>query len=94
MEEKKKIVYVDMDNVLVDFNSGLQQAEPDLLNSYKGQLDNIPHLFSWMTPMPGAIEIFKALCEKYDVYILTTAPGKMKQLYKTKKTGLTNILVI
>ena len=74
MEEKKKIVYVDMANVLVDFNSGLQQAEPDLLNSYKGQLDNIPHLFSWMTPMPGAIEIFKALCEKYDVYILTTAP--------------------
>ena len=48
MEGKKKIVYVDMDGVLVDFDSGLKQAEPDLLRVYKGQLDNIPHLFSWL----------------------------------------------
>ena len=32
-----------------------------------GQYDNIPHIFSWMDPMPGAIESFKALQEKYDV---------------------------
>lgn len=76
MEEKKKIIYVDMDGVLVDFESGVQKAEPDLLECYKGQYDNIPHIFSWMDPMPGGLEAFKKLSEKYDMYILTTAPWR------------------
>ena len=84
MEEKKKILYVDMDGVLVDFDSGLKQAEPDLLKIYKGQLDNIPH----MVPMPGAIEAFKALAEKYDTYILTTAPWKNETALQDKKDWL------
>jgi 5'(3')-deoxyribonucleotidase len=88
MEEKKKILYVDMDGVLVDFDSGLKQAEPDLLKIYKGQLDNIPKLFSWMVPMPGAIETFKALAEKYDTYILTTAPWKNETALQDKKDWL------
>ena len=88
MEEKKKILYVDMDGVLVDFDSGIKQAEPDLIRVYKGQLDNIPHLFSWMNPMPGAIEAFKALAEKYDVYILTTAPWKNETALQDKKDWL------
>ena len=88
MEEKKKIVYVDMDGVLVDFESGIKKAEPDLLTFYKGQYDNIPHIFSWMDPMPGAIESFKALQEKYDVYILTTAPWKNETALQDKKDWL------
>ena len=88
MEEKKKILYVDMDGVLVNFDSGLRQAEPDLLKIYKGQLDNIPNLFSWMVPMPGAIEAFKALAEKYDTYILTTAPWKNETALQDKKDWL------
>ena len=77
-----------MDGVLVDFDSGLKQAEPDLLKIYKGQLDNIPNLFSWMVPMPGAIEAFKALAEKYDTYILTTAPWKNETALQDKKDWL------
>ena len=88
MKEKKKILYVDMDGVLVDFDSGLKQAEPDLLKIYKGQLDNIPNLFSWMVPMSGAIETFKALAEKYDTYILTTAPWKNETALQDKKDWL------
>ena len=88
MEEKKKIIYVDMDGVLVDFESGIKKAEPDLLTFYKGQYDNIPHIFSWMDPMPGAIESFKALQEKYDVYILTTAPWKNETALQDKKFGM------
>ena len=88
MEEKKKIIYVDMDGVLVDFESGIKKAEPDLLTFYKGQYDNIPHIFLWMDPMPGAIESFKALQEKYDVYILTTAPWKNETALQDKKDWL------
>ena len=46
MNNKKQIIYVDMDGVLVDFESGVKQAEPDLLKTYQGQYDNIPHIFS------------------------------------------------
>ena len=33
MDNKKQIIYVDMDGVLVDFESGIEKAEPDLLKS-------------------------------------------------------------
>lgn len=43
-----------------------------------------------MDPMPGAIESFKALQEKYDVYILTTAPWKNETALQDKKDWLNN----
>ncbi len=36
--------------------------------------DEVPHIFAHMIPLPGAIEAYKALCEKYDCYILSTSP--------------------
>ena len=88
MNNKKQIIYVDMDGVLVDFESGIEQAEPDLLRTYQGQYDNIPHIFSWMKPIPGAIEAFKKLNEKYDMYILTTAPWRNETALQDKKDWL------
>ena len=88
MEKQKKVVYVDMDGVLVDFNSGVRKFGPDVLASYDGQYDNIPHIFSKMDPMPGAIEGFKALQEKYNVYVLTTAPWRNETALQDKKDWL------
>ncbi len=70
-----KIVYVDMDGVLVDFHSGLQKVGKKMRKKYKGREDEIPRVFSLMEPMPGAIETFHALQEsdEYDAYILSTA---------------------
>lgn len=80
--EKKTILYFDMDNVLVDFKSGLAQVPEDVKAQYlddgsekhKPHYDDIPGLFALMDPMPGAIEAVKKLAKKYDVYILSTAP--------------------
>ena len=77
-----------MDGVLVDFESGVKKAEPDLLKSYQGQYDNIPHIFSWMEPMPDSIKAFKKLNEKYDMYILTTAPWRNETALQDKKDWL------
>ena len=88
MDNKKQIIYVDMDGVLVDFESGVKKAEPDLLKSYQGQYDNIPYIFSWMKPMPGGIEALKKLNEKYDMYILTTAPWRNETALQDKKDWL------
>jgi len=92
MENKKKIVYIDMDGVLVDFNSGVRKFGPDVLVSYEGQYDNIPHIFSIMDPIPGAIEAFKCLQKKYDVYILTTAPWANESALQDKKEWLKKYL--
>ncbi len=69
-----KIVYVDMDSVLVDFQSGIDKlSEEDKKNYYLDE-DNAPGIFSKMQPIDGAIEGYKELTKHYDVYILSTAP--------------------
>ncbi len=51
----KQILYVDMDNVLVDFRSALPHLPPGLEEGYEGHLDDVPVIFSFMDPMPGAL---------------------------------------
>ena len=75
-----KIVYIDMDNVLVDFQSGLDRMPEDVKKEYaddgtgKPHYDDIPGIFSLMEPMPGAIEAIHELNKFFDLYILSTAP--------------------
>ena len=70
----RKIVYVDMDNVLVDFKSALPYVPDEVLREYAGHLDDVPGIFSLMTPMPGALVAFSELATLFDTYILSTAP--------------------
>lgn len=74
MADRKKIVYVDMDNVLVDFQSGIDAMRDVITSEYDGRIDELPHIFAHMKPLPGAVEAYRALCEKYDCYILSTSP--------------------
>jgi 5'(3')-deoxyribonucleotidase len=69
-----KTLYIDMDNVLVDFKTALNKVDKKLLDEYEGHYDDIPGIFSLMEPMEGAIEAFEELNKSYDVYILSTAP--------------------
>ena len=69
----RAIVYVDMDGVLVDFESGIARLTDQELSMYAGRFDEVPGIFARMDPMPGAIEAFTALAERFDVYILSTA---------------------
>lgn len=71
---EKKIIYVDMDNVLVDFQSGIDSMEPGIIDEFKGRLDEVPHIFGKMKPLHGAVESYRKLAEVHDVYILSTAP--------------------
>ncbi len=71
-----KVLYIDMDNTLVDFGAGLLQAAPELLEKHKGDEDEIPGVFALMPPMPGAVEGFRELSNLFDIYILSTAPWK------------------
>lgn len=68
----RPIVYVDMDGVLVDFESGIANLTAQERSMYEGRYDEVPGIFARMEPMPGAIEAFTALAERFDVYILST----------------------
>ena len=71
---KMKIIYVDMDSVLVDFQSGIDALTNDEVIAFKNNLDDVPGIFSKMRPVDGAIEAYKKLTKHFDVYILSTAP--------------------
>ena len=90
--ERKKRVFVDMDNVLVDFESGLAQVSEDVRQEYEGRLDEIPGLFSLMKPVPGAIEAMHDLQKHYDLFILSTAPWKNPSAWSDKVTWVTKYL--
>jgi len=70
----KKTLYIDMDNVLVDFRSGMDACDPALLEQFKECPDEIPGIFGLMQPKDGAIAAYHELSELFDTYILSTAP--------------------
>ena len=73
---RKKIVYVDMDNVLVDFPHGIECLSAEDKTKYKGNYDECPGIFSLMRPLPDALESYRILAENFDTYILSTSPWK------------------
>jgi 5'(3')-deoxyribonucleotidase len=79
-----KILYVDMDNVLVDFTSAFTRVPPKLLKEYEGRLDEVPGIFSLMDPVPQAIESFHELAAKFDIYILSTSPWENPSAWSDK----------
>lgn len=84
MISTKKVLYVDMDNVLVDFPSGIARLSPDDRERYDGDLDEAPGIFSLMDPVEGAIDAYKTLAEVFDTYILSTAPWKNPSAWSDK----------
>lgn len=74
MRAMKKIVYVDMDNVLVDFVSAISRIPEEAAAEYEGRLDDVPGIFSLMDPMPGAIDAFVELAERFETFVLSTSP--------------------
>ena len=84
MTNEKKRLYIDMDNVLVDFPSAFGHFGPDVHAEFDGRLDEVPGIFGRMEPMPGAVEAFTELCGLFDTYVLSTAPWKNPSAWSDK----------
>lgn len=84
-----KRLFFDMDNVLVDFASGIARIDEAARREYEGRLDEAPGIFALMDPMPGAIDAVHRLAKKYDVYILSTAPWKNPSAWADKVAWVT-----
>lgn len=70
----KRILYVDMDGVLVNFESAFPHFSADMIKLHEGRLDEIPGIFGFMEPMMGALEAYHELALIFDTYILSTSP--------------------
>lgn len=81
---EKKIVYVDMDNVLVDFQSGINSLSEEQKEEYQDRYDETPNIFSKMKPLKGAIEGVELLAQHYEIYILSTAPWNNPSAWEEK----------
>lgn len=44
----KPILYIDMDNVLVDFQSGINKLSEYEKKEYEGRYDEVPNIFAKM----------------------------------------------
>lgn len=80
----RKILYVDMDNVLVDFASGIAQLSSETVERYEGRLDEVDGIFSLMGPLPGAVDGYKSLAEQFDTYVLSTSPWENPSAWSDK----------
>ena len=81
----KKILYVDMDNVLVDFSAALRDKNLVAKDDIDEFVDGTEGLFLELKPMPGAVKAFNFLAKHFDTYILTTAPWKNKSAWTDKR---------
>lgn len=76
----KKILYIDMDGVVADFDKAITpflEPFPNLTEQERyDKVDEIipanPNFFHDLEPMPDSIETVKKLFDKFDVYFLST----------------------
>lgn len=75
-QRAKDILYIDLDGVLVSFQSGIDRLSEETKEKYADRLDDVPGIFALMDPIPGAIRAFQLLVHsgRFVVYILSTAP--------------------
>lgn len=98
MKNKTKI-FVDMDGVLVNFQSGINKLDEATKREYADDGNGQPHyddvlgIFSLMEPLDGALEGVRALQAKgYDLYILSTAPWGNPSAWSDKVAWVTKHL--
>ena len=70
----KKILYIDLDGVIVNFESGIERLPKEYKIKYIDKYGEAPGIFGLMKPVPDAINAVKLLSNHYDVFILSTAP--------------------
>ena len=80
----KKILYIDMDNVLVNFPSGIGRLSAEDRQTYEGRYDEAPGIFALMDPIKDAVESFNELSSLFDTYLLSTSPWENPSAWSDK----------
>jgi len=79
----KEIVYIDLDRVVVDYDSALKKIDKKVLDKYE-KSSHVPGIYSLMDPEDGAIEAVNKIRKKYEVYFLSFAPWENPSAWSDK----------
>lgn len=74
---EKEVIYIDMDGVIVDYMPAYRTTTEEERRQ-KG-------FFEALKPVKGSIAAFKQLSEKYNVYLLSTAPWSNPHAWSEKR---------
>ncbi len=83
-----RVLYIDIDGVLADFEAGVKKSGVSSL--YKGRPDKIPDVYKNLSLIKGAKRSVEQLysCGFYDVYFLSSAPWDNPDAWTHKRLWL------
>ena len=87
MKNDIKIIYIDLDGVVADFEKGRSEHPLSTITPYKGRPDKLPGVYENLEPIAGAIDAVNNLLnsENFDVYFLSTAPWDNPEAWMHKR---------
>jgi 5'(3')-deoxyribonucleotidase len=90
---EKKILYVDMDGVIANFEAAIHRINPNIVFGVdapdKDEVDQIvmnnPRMFTSLPAIEGGIEAVKRLAEHYEIYFLSSPMWEVPQSFMDKR---------
>lgn len=82
-----KIIYIDLDGVLADFDKARREHPLSNITPYKGRPEKLPGIYEDLEPIKGAIDAVNILLNNsnFDVYFLSTAPWDNPEAWTHKR---------
>lgn len=90
---KRKILYVDMDGVIADFENGLKNIVPDVIwdhDHVDKACEQHPYVFKFLPEIPGGIAAVNMLKIEYEILFLSTPMWNVPESYTDKRKWLRN----
>ena len=82
-----KIIYIDLDGVVADFEKGRLQHPLSKITPYIGRPDKLPGVYENLDPITDSIECVTELFNNsdFDVYFLSSAPWDNPEAWTHKR---------
>lgn len=89
--KKMKIIYIDLDGVIADFDKGRAEHPLGKITPYIGRPDKLPCIYENLEPIKYSIKSVNFLLnhDNFDVYFLSTAPWDNPDAWTHKRLWLT-----
>jgi 5'(3')-deoxyribonucleotidase len=92
----KKIIYIDLDGVVSDFDSAISQMNPEtnaMATSERKELvhkicKNTPGFFENLPLIPGAINAIEKLSKEFEIFFLSTPMWDVPNSYSEKRNRI------
>jgi len=65
-----QILYIDMDGVIFDFASAIDNLDEETKSKYENRLDEVPGIFNDLKPINDSISSIELLSKYFDIYVI------------------------